>query len=280
MIALVTDSNAMLPAPLRARFHVRVVPLTLVVDGEAYAEGVDITTVAFNERLAAGATVSTAAPPPGAFVAAYDAAAADGADVVLSVHIGSNTSATIDSARIAARQSAVPVELVDTGTASFPVGCCVWAAGSVLEAGGPLEAAAGAARQAAKRVDNIFVVGALDLAIRSGRLREDAAREVEEGVSVFALRGGAMEFVAQAHDVEAAVDAMAVVVEQAAAHRRLLVGVGDAAAPELAGALAARLGGHPSLDALVRYEVGPSVTAHTGLGTAGAVYFPAEVTTG
>ena len=60
--------------------------------------------------------------------------------------------------------SPVPVEVVDTGTASFPVACCVWAAGSVLEGGGTLGAAAAAARAVADRVDNVFIVGALDLA--------------------------------------------------------------------------------------------------------------------
>jgi DegV family protein with EDD domain len=277
MIALVTDSNALLPDSLRGRFAARVVPLTVVVDGQPFAEGVDLTTAACYERLRAGATVSTAAPPPGAFVAAYEAAAADGADAVLSVHIGSNTSATLGSARIAARESRIPVELVDTGTASFPVACCVWAAGTVLEAGGDLDAAAAAARAVAASVGNVFVLGALDLARRGGRLRGDAAADAESGVAVLALRGGTMDVVAHARDAAEAVGEMAAVVERAAADERLLVGVGDAAAGDLATALAGRLAEHPGVDELVRYEVGPSVVVHTGLGTAGAVYFPAAL---
>ena len=274
--ALVTDSNAMLPATLRDRFSVRVVPLTIVLDGRPYTEGVDLIAADFAARMRTGATVSTAAPSPGAFVAVYDAAADEGADAILSVHIGSNTSATVDSARLAARESRVPVELVDTGTASFPVACCVWAAGSVLEAGGPLEAAADAARAVAASVGNVFVVGALDLASRGGRLRGPAAAEAEAaGVAVLALRDGAMDVVAHADDVDQAVAAMAEEVEQAAAARPLRVGVGDAAAEGLATALATRLEDKAGVEELVRYEVGPSVVAHTGLGTAGAVYFPA-----
>jgi hypothetical protein len=119
VIALVSDSNAMLPAGLRDRFSVEVVPLTIVIDGQSYAEGVEITTSTFYERLGADATVSTAAPPPGLFLATYEQAASAGADAVLSVHIGSNTSATVSSARVAAASSPIPVEIVDTGTASF-----------------------------------------------------------------------------------------------------------------------------------------------------------------
>jgi DegV family protein with EDD domain len=276
VIALVTDSNAMLPTGLRDRFSVEVVPLTIVVDDQPYAEGVEITTPTFYARLAAGAEVSTAAPPPGLFVAAYEQAAAAGADAVLSVHIGSNTSATVSSARIAAALSPVPVEIVDTGTASFPVACCVWAAGVVLERGGGLDDAAVAATAVADAVGNVFIVGALDLARRGGRLAPD----VQEGggVPVLALRSGTMEVLGRCHDVDGAVEQMVDAFRREAADRPMAVGVGDAAAPEVAAELATQLMARPEVDELVRYEVGPSVAAHSGLGTAGAVYFPAELT--
>lgn len=273
MIALVTDSNALVPADLRDRFDVDVVPLTVVVDGTPYAEGVDLTTAAFYERLAAGAEVSTAAPAPGVLLGAYERAAARGAEAALSIHIGSNTSATVGSARVAAASSPIPVEIVDTGTASFPVACCVWAAGRVLEHGGALAAAAAAAQEVSRVVGNVFVVGALDLARRGGRLASGA--EDGAGVPVLALREGTMDVLGRAADLEAAVDAMVAEFRRVSAGQPMRVGVGDASAPEIAGELAARLAAQPETGELVRYEVGPSVAAHSGLGTAGAVYFPA-----
>lgn len=275
MIALVTDSNALLPPDLRDRFEVEVVPLTVVVDGEPYAEGVDLTTAAFYDRLVAGADVSTAAPAPGALLGAYERAAARGASAVLSVHIGSNTSATVDSARIAAASSPIPVEIVDTGTASFPVACCVWAAGAALEHDARLDEAAAAARAVSNVIGNVFVVGALDLARRGGRLQPGA--EAGPGVPVLALRDGTMDVLGQAADLEAAVDAMVADFARVAAGQSMLVGVGDARAADLAEELAARLHAQPETQELVRYEVGPSVAAHSGLGTAGAVYFPARL---
>ena len=273
MIALVTDSNALVPPDLRARFDVDVVPLTVVVDGVPYDEGVDLTTAAFYASLAAGAEVSTAAPAPGVLLSAYERAAARGSTAVLSIHIGSNTSATVGSARIAAASSPIPVEIVDTGTASFPVACCVWAAGGVLERGGTLGEAASAAQEVSRVVGNVFVVGALDLARRGGRLASGA--EDGGGVPVLALRDGTMDVLGRAADIEAAVDAMVAEFVRASAGRSMRVGVGDASAPEVARELAARLAAQPGTAELVRYEVGPSVAAHSGLGTAGAVYFPA-----
>ena len=274
MIRLVTDSSSQLPATLRDRYDVRVVPFTIVVDGEDFTEGVDLAPGEFYRRLAAGATVSTAAPSPGRFVEAYASAAAEGADAILSVHIGSNTSATVDAATVAARMSPIPVEIVDTGTASFPVACCVWAAATVLEAGGDIAKATAAARSVAEHVDNVFVVGALDLARRGGRLA--AGAEAGEGVPVLALHGGQMEVVGRAHDVDAAVDAMTDYVRERTNGRPHRAGVGQVGAEQIGDELGARLESLADITEIVRYDIGPSVGAHTGLGTAGCVFFPSR----
>jgi DegV family protein with EDD domain len=273
VIGLVTDSNAQLPGDLRERYQVAVVPLTVVVDDHPYQEGVDITTAEFYERLGAGASVSTAAPSPGAVLAAYEQLAEQGATEILSVHIGSNTSATVNAVTVAAGSSPVPVEIVDTGTASFAVACCVWAAGEVLAAGGDLTHAADVARRVADHVGNVFIVGALDLARRGGRLAAGAATE-GEGLPVLALADGQMQAVGRVHDVESAVDAMTDYLVEAAGGAPQRVGVGDALTPELAGEYAARLADRPEVAELVRYEIGPSVGAHTGAGTVGACFFP------
>jgi fatty acid kinase fatty acid binding subunit len=272
MIGLVTDSNAQLPADLRERYQVAVVPLTVVVDDQPYQEGVDITTAEFYARLAAGASVSTAAPSPGAVLTAYGQLAAAGATEILSIHIGSNTSATVNAVTVAARSSPVLVEIVDTGTASFAVACCVWAAGEALAAGADTSYAADVARRVASDLGNVFIVGALDLARRGGRLAAGAAEG--EGLPVLALADGQMQPVGRAHDVESAVAAMTDYFVEVAAGAPQRVGVGDALTPELAEEYAGRLAERPEVAELVRYEIGPTVSAHTGAGTVGACFFP------
>jgi DegV family protein with EDD domain len=272
VIGLVTDSNAQLPGDLQERYHVAVVPLTVVVDDHPYLEGVDITTAEFYERLAAGASVSTAAPSPGAVLTAYERLAGAGATEIVSIHVGSNISSTVNAVTVAAGSSPVPVEIVDTGTASFAVACCVWAAGEALAAGGDVTRAADVARRVAGQVGNVFIVGALDLARRGGRLAADVA--AGEGVPVLALADGRMEAVCRVHDVESAVEAMTAYVVDGAHGAPQRVGVGDAVTPEVAVEYAARLAERPEVAELVRYEIGPSVGAHTGAGTVGACFFP------
>ncbi|MGI9121166.1 MAG: DegV family protein, partial [Acidimicrobiales bacterium] len=101
MIGLVTDSNSQIPAELVRRYGVEVVPLTVTVDGEAYLEGVDLDADAFYARFTAGhrPEVSTSQPSPGRFAQAFQAVAGRGAIEILSIHIGSDISGTVNSAR-------------------------------------------------------------------------------------------------------------------------------------------------------------------------------------
>ncbi len=274
---MVTDSNAQLPAELAERYGVEVVPLTVTVDGTEYLEGVDLDADAFYARFeGARPAVSTAQPSPGRFAAAYEAVAERGATEILSVHIGSSVSGTVNSARLAARVSPVPVRIVDTGTASFAVSLCVWAGADAVAAGATLEEAAAAAERAGATVGNVFVVGALDVARAGGRLAGDvgATEAPAAAIPVLTLTGGVMQQVERCRDLDEAADVMAGFVRRAGPALRVGVGLSDAGTLPLVTALEHRLGDAPEVRELVRYRIGPSVGAHTGPGTVGTMFAP------
>lgn len=275
MIGIVTDSNAQLPPELVERYAVEVVPLTVTVDGVDYAEGVDLDADDFYARfVGASPTVSTSQPSPGQFAEAYARVAERGANGILSIHLGSAMSGTLNSARIATSGSPVPVRLVDTGTASFGVACCVWEAAEALAAGATVAEAAAVAEQLGGRVGNVFVVQALDLARAGGRL----AVEVEPDASaipVLSLVDGEIKAVGRASDVDEAATVMADYVTLAGESLKVAVGIADKGAAPFWTALEARLASADQVKAMVRYRIGPSVGAHTGPGTAGAFFYPA-----
>lgn len=277
MIGFCTDSNSQIADDLVRRFGVRVVPLTVVVDGEDLLEGVTITADDFYARFDGRVpTVSTAAPSPGRFAEAYEALAAAGATEILSVHIGSNVSGTLQSARVAAADAPVPVRLVDTGTASFGIACCLWEAAEAVAKGATIEEAAAVAEAVAGRVGNVFVVRALDLARAGGRLDDaSVADDADGGIPVLTLAGGTMSPIASVRAIDEAAEAMAAYVRRSSRGLRVGIGIADAAAAPLWQALEERLVGADEVLDLVRYRIGPSVGAHTGPGTAGAVFYPA-----
>ena len=279
MIGLCTDSNGQLPADLIARFDAEVVPLTIIVDDVEFAEGENLDADGFYARFDRDHTpmVSTSQPSPGRFALAYRALAERGARQILSVHVGSAVSGTLNSARIAAEASPVPVRLVDTGTASFGISCCLWAAAEAIEDGATIAEAAHIAESLVPNIGNVFVVRALDLVRAGGRLGASAqqADDAPGAVPVLTLRDGKVEVVAMAANVDDAVAAMSAMIVGAGEDLRVAVGVADAAARPLSDALTASVRSAANITDCVTYRVGPSIGAHTGPGTAGAFFFTA-----
>lgn len=279
MIRVVTDSNSQIPDELVERYGVTVVPLTVTVDGDDFLEGEELDADAFYTRFEGGGTptVSTSQPSPGRFGEVYARLAAEGATEILSIHIGAGVSGTLNSARLAADGAPVPVRLVDTGTASFGVACCVWEAAEALAAGASVEDAAVVAEELAVTIGNVFVVRALDLARAGGRLSAGTEAPAD-GIPVLSLVGAELKSVGSARDVDEAAEVMADYVVLAGDGLRVAVGIADAAAAPLWQALEDRLVAAPQVREVVRYRVGPSVGAHTGPGTAGAFFYPSRST--
>ena len=271
MIAIVTDSNSQAPPSLVERFQLTVVPLTVTVDGRDYLEGVDLDADEFYARFERGVpSVTTAQPSPGQFADAYRALAAAGAEEILSVHIGSNVSGTVNSARLGAATAEIGVRIVDTGTASFAVTLCTWAAAEAAARGASLEEAAEAAERTAKSVGNVFAVRTLDLARAGGRLAPDASED--QSIPVLTIVDGVMHVLGRALDLEEVADVVADHVRGAGDELRVGIGVADAAVIPFWDLVEQRLAGAPQVAQLLRYCVGPSVGAHTGPGTVGAMY--------
>jgi DegV family protein with EDD domain len=275
MIGLCTDSNAQLPRSLIDRYGVEVVPITVTIDGVDYLEGVDLDADDFYERFTGGATpqMSTAQPSPGRFADAYRRLSDRGASEVVSIHVGAAMSGTLNSARLAARDAPVKVHLVDSHTASFGVGCCVWEAAEALAAGATVREAIEVAQTLARSTGNVFVVGALDLVRRGGRL-DPASAPSSDAVPVLSLVNGKVTVIATASDMVAATVAMAAYVRAWGTSLKVAIGVADRAGAPLSDALDAALDNAVEVRETLRYRIGPSVAVHTGPGTAGAFFFP------
>lgn len=273
MIGLVTDSNAQLPAELAERYGVVVVPLTVTVDGRDHLEGEDLDADGFFELLARSdaPSVATSQPSPGRFTLAYERLAAAGAEAILSVHIGSAFSGTLNSARLAATAAPVPIRLVDTGTASFGVSCCLWEAAEALRAGASIEEAAAAAESLAPQLASTFIIRAPELARAGGRL---AAEGMEgEGIPVLSLVGPELSTLGHAQDLDEAVELMVAPVLASDGPLRVASGLADPSGRPVTEALERRLAGAPGVAELVRYRIGPSVAVHAGPGTAGVFWY-------
>ncbi|MFL4474160.1 DegV family protein [Paeniglutamicibacter sp. MACA_103] len=170
-VGVVTDSAAALPeawARENARF-LRVVPMPVMVDDQIFSEGTDDVPTELALGLAMGKAVRTSRPAPGQLLRAYQELADAGVKEIISIHLSSVLSGTVDAARLAAASSPVPVTVVDSLTVALAQGFAVMDVAELAAAGAPLAELEAMANRAAEN-HVYFAVPSLEQLRRGGRI--------------------------------------------------------------------------------------------------------------
>jgi len=140
-IAIVTDTDASLPAEVAARCGVRQVPINIHFEQQTLRSDVDIDDTALFARIDREGTMpTTSAPTPGQFVEVFEAAFDAGAESVVCFCVSGEISATY-SAAVAARDilSTRDIEIVDSRSLSLGQGFMALAAAEAAQAGASKE---------------------------------------------------------------------------------------------------------------------------------------------
>ncbi|WP_166349906.1 DegV family protein [Phytoactinopolyspora limicola] len=169
-VAVVTDSTAYLSASATAAAGVEIVPLHVVVDGVSHVEGVEIGPHEVAAALRGHQQVSTSRPSPQEFLDTYRRLAGDGVASIVSIHLSSTLSGTVDAARLAAAEAPVPVEVVDSRSLCMGLGFAVLAAAEVATGGGDSADVAAAAVARSASSSAFFYVDTLEYLRRGGRI--------------------------------------------------------------------------------------------------------------
>ena len=141
-IRVVTDSACDLSPAMAEEHGIVVVPLTIRFGSEEFTDGSAIPPDEFWARCATSPVLpETSAPAPGAFQAAFLAAADDGCDGVVCITLSSGVSATYQAARTAADLVAdrIPVRVVDTQRVTMGQGLMVLDAAELAATGATLD---------------------------------------------------------------------------------------------------------------------------------------------
>jgi len=175
-IAVVTDSLANIPAELVERYHIHVIPILVMFGHETFRDGVDITPREFYRRLRESDELpTTAVPSMEEFVELYRRVGQE-AEGIVSIHLSSKLSATVEVAGAAAKVlSELPIHVIDTRTAAMAQGFIVLEAARAAARGASLEEVVERARWMMPRVYIFAVLDTLEYLHRGGRIGRAAA---------------------------------------------------------------------------------------------------------
>jgi DegV family protein with EDD domain len=272
-VRIVTDSACDLSDDLVATHNVIVVPLTIRFGTEELEDRRQLTPAEFWQRTQGkGALPETAAPAPGAFLAAFERAADEGADGVVCLCISSKVSATYASAVTAAGSfSRIPVRVFDTLSMTMGQGLLVIAAAEEAAAGAGLDALEAATADRYSRLRVYGLVGGLEFLQRGGRIGGAQAMlgSLLSIKPVIVVRDGRVEEESKQRTRQRAMAYLSAKVSADAPLERLAVA--DGACGDIDDIIRT-LGQVPVDHPLVSVALGPVVGAHAGPQTVGICY--------
>lgn len=168
---IVTDRGADLSPEQLQGLNIHFAPLRITLDNQTYTSGVDLHQDVFYEML--GNTDSyptTSTPSAGDFVDLYRSLAKTDPEI-LSIHISSGLSGTLNTAKMAAQM--VPeakVTFFDSKTLSCPLGWQVEAAARAAQAGMKIEQVVALLERIRQKTEGLFTLNSLKYLIHGGRI--------------------------------------------------------------------------------------------------------------
>jgi len=268
-VGIVTDSTTDIPKETAQAYDIAIVPLMVNFEDETFQDGF-LSQEAFFARMNAAPNLPTTSQPSvGTFVEMYERQL-ESARTVISVHISSALSGTIESAREAARQFGERVHIFDTLNLSMGEGLQVIEAARSAASGAGAQEVLRVLEDARRRVKMIVGLDKVDNLAKGGRIGKVSALlggMLNLRVLFTVNEAGSFEPVARVRGAKAArEETLAWVEKQMGNCRRARFSIMHAMSPDNAAWLEEQIRERYSADELTVVEVGPVIATHTGTG--------------
>jgi len=278
---IVTDSGMDITPGVFSEIGVEVhqVPLIIDLDGKTYRSGVDIQPDEFYKLLTKTDSLPvTSLPSPGDFVELYKRLAPKGP--ILSIHISSGLSNTIQSAKTAAQM--VPeaiITFIDTFTLSGAQGWQVEAAARAVKAGWPVEKIVELVAKVRAATETIYTLPDLKYLIHGGRISHMKGLlanllHIKPLIGVSKTDGKYYERGKSPTFRRALEGIVNVIARDVSEGSDIRVQIGSTANPEGTDRLRELINSRFKCHWLPDSTVAPALGAHTGIGLVGAFYAP------
>lgn len=120
-IAVMTDSNSGITKEEAAQNGIYLLPMPVIIDGEIYYEGENMTDSYFYECLTSGKQVSTSQPSPGEVMAMWEEILSEGYEKIIHIPMSSGLSHTCEAAIGLSKKFEGKVFVADNRRISIPM---------------------------------------------------------------------------------------------------------------------------------------------------------------
>jgi DegV family protein with EDD domain len=168
--AWVTDSTAFLDEELRNHPDLYTIPLTILLDGAEFADGIDLTAAELFARLKeVKAPPKTSQPSVGVFQELYEKLSQN-YDQIVAVLLSGKLSGTVSSSEQAAKLVDIPVKTFDSHILTAPMTALLKKGMELMDAGNSVESVMDHLESLKKTNETYVLIGSLEQLHRSGRM--------------------------------------------------------------------------------------------------------------
>ncbi len=265
--AVITDSTSDITPQLAEEHAITVVPLTFEIDGEKHVDGT-LTQAEFFERMNAAADLPTTSQPSvGAFTDAYNRALESASEVV-SIHISSKLSGTVQAARIAAEQFMGKVHVFDSRNLSWGLAWQVMDATRAAAEGLSATATVPRLEKTREEVKLLVGVDSLENLRKGGRIGAVSSllgSLLNLKITLTVDGEGAFAPLGRSRGEKAALEyTMDWITKQMGTATKARFAVGHGLTAERANRIAESIKQRWDVSQMVVYEAGPVIATHTG----------------
>lgn len=283
---IVTDSSADLPTELARRWNITVIPCNVVLGDVNYKDGVDLLPDEFYRQLVSSPQLPTTAQPSIADFQAVYRDLLDQGHHIVSIHVSSKLSGTLNAAEQARASlgASVPIEIIDSRLASIGLGLA--ALGSAQLAQGyppypPLQrgdyrGVADQARRSLTKNRVFFILDTLDYLEKGGRIGKARAflSSILSIKPILTLQDGEVHPMERPRNRERAVRRTVELVRELAPVRQLAVIYSTE--PDQAAELRQRLSDLLPLEEIITTRFGAALGTYVGPGAIGVALTQAD----
>ena len=272
-IALVTDSTADLTPAMKTEYKAHVMPLKILFGEQEYLDG-ELTSEEFYLRLASARELPRSSQPaPEDFIRLYREILTK-YDEIISIHLSTALSGTVNAARLAAESLQAKIHVVDSKNISLGIGLMVAEAAQGIMAGLESIQVLEQIQRARRNIETMFTLNTLEYLQKGGRIGrvqgmvgsllniKPVIRVNDEGVYVPAGKARSQD--------KALEQIVKSLTELAGERKAKTLAIAHGAALEAANRLKESLENAFDIPATIITQVGAVIGVHTGPGTVGA----------
>ena len=280
-VAVVTDSIACIPADLREKYQIGIIPLNFYANGNIYRDGIDVTpSEAYELFLKDPDTFKTSGASIGSCLEAFRSPAEQGKDI-LSVILSSKLSAIYSNAEAAGKQvqeefPGVTVLVLDSMTAAAAEGFVALAAASAAKNGSNIADVMTIAKQVRDKVSIVAYMDTVRYIYRSGRIPRIAsvAGSMLKIRPIFTFSAGAPRFMGAVRSKKIGIERLIEEMHEKVGNGLVHVSVMHVYAEEEAVNLKKRVSKEFNCAELWMTEFSPLMGYACGTGTLGLAFYP------